>query len=189
MTGQSSRPWTSIFTECDKALFWLPGHPGSNPIKQRTEFSHFGSANIDSLRRASTQTLKSLRARSNYLSDKDVNKRGSTLRFSDVLFFGLVQSDLRYSKAHCQCLGMCQSSASSVCIAKFQKNHLSRLRGADVGFPAKYDGFLGKLTKALSHTVKRHSNPDCRCALSSLHQGDKIPKSAPYFAFLPTPCS
>jgi len=111
-----------------------------------------------------------LRARSDYLGDKDVNKRGSTLRLSDLLFFGVVQSDLRHSKAYCHCLGMCQSSTSPVCFEKFQKNLLSRLRGVDVGIPAKYYGLQDELIRALSQTVKIHLNSACRCNLSSFHQ-------------------
>jgi len=86
------------------------------------------------------------------------------------MFFGLVQSDLRYSKNYYHCLGICKSSASSVRIEKV-KNLLNRLRGADVGFPAKYNGFLDELTKDLSHTTKRHLNHTFQRALSSFHQG------------------
>ena len=116
-------------------------------IKQRIKFPHFGSANIDSLRRASTHTLKSLRARSDYLGDKDVNKRGSTLRVSDLLFFYLVQSDLRYSRAYCKCLGICKSSASSVPIDKNRKTLRDRRKHVDHGSRSKINFIAGRVDK------------------------------------------
>ena len=51
---------------------------------------------------------------------QQANQAWVTLRASRVVFSDLVRSDLRYSKAYHQCLGMCRSPVSSVCIESFR---------------------------------------------------------------------
>ena len=78
----------------------------------------FDSANKDSLKLGGMHTLISLRSGRVYVGHIKVNQVRLALRVFHVMFFGLDRSDLRYSKAYHLSLGMCKSSASSVCIKK-----------------------------------------------------------------------
>ena len=79
------------------------------------------SANIDSLKLGSMHTLISLRSRGVYVGHTTANQAWVTLKVSWVMFSDLVRSDLPYSKAYFQSLGICQSPASSVCIESFRE--------------------------------------------------------------------
>ena len=85
--------------------------------------------------------------------------------------FALVQSDLRYSRAYCQCLGLCQSSASSVCIESFRKMLPDRWKQVDHGSRRRMSLQFEELINPAQREIKRHLNPACRCALSSFYQG------------------
>jgi hypothetical protein len=100
-----------------------------------------------------------------------VNKRGSTLRLSDLLFSGLVQSDLRYSRAYSWCFGLCKSSASSVCIERFRKMLPDRWKQVDHGSRSRMSFQFEELISPAQREIKEHLNHACRRAFSSFHQG------------------
>jgi hypothetical protein len=99
------------------------------------------------------------------------NQAWVTLRAPRVMFFDLVRSDLRYSKAYHQCLGLCQSSASSMRIESFRKMPQGRWNHVENGFRSRMSFQFEELISPAQREIKRHLNPACRCALSSFHQG------------------